>query len=212
MHTLMVSVSKTQKNGFAMFHGGDVQNVEGTPSNEETPDYQKLVDQYNKLSVPNESAGWGDKKQCQYTPPNPDFKKDEWFSTCDSTFRKVDSREGAICNNEGTLCDVFTPDVIGIPETELCDGNTAFKLKEDKNVDDSSSSGGGSSNNKKKIDQTTKNVTVWIVVGVFGGVIVLMFIMLCLRNTCDKTKGAKTSDFVELPHMNLPPIPDSKHD
>merc|ERR1712224_251233 len=29
------------KNGFAMFHGGDVQNVEGTPSNEETPDYQK---------------------------------------------------------------------------------------------------------------------------------------------------------------------------
>merc|ERR1719215_1941394 len=73
-------------NGFAMFHGGDVQNVEGTPSNEETPDYQKLVNQYDKLSVPKESADWSDKKQCQYTPPNPDFKKDEWFSTCESTF------------------------------------------------------------------------------------------------------------------------------
>lgn len=200
-------VVKQDGDGFAIFKGGDRTDIQGEPSNKATPDYQNLVDKYDDLKVPQETASWDTDKQCQYSPPNSDFTESDWFGTCSTTFRKVDTREGAICNDNGTSCDVFTPDVIDTPEEKLCSGNTAFKLDEDKDIDDTSSDK-ADKDSKTKSDEKARSYIVWIFVAVFGGIIVLMLLLLCLRNTFDKTTREK--HFTELPAMNLPPLPEER--
>jgi hypothetical protein len=199
-------VKQDKSTGFAIFHGGSNSDITGQPSNQATPDYQKLVDQYDDLKIPKDPASWESDKQCQYTPPNPDFKESDWFGTCDSTFKKVQSREGAVCNDQGTTCDVFTPDVIATPEKDICNGNTAFKMSEDPNIDDSSAGSSGSKPSKTNSD--TENLAVWVIVGVFGGIIGIILLMLCLRNVFDRYRPTKADTFVALPAMNLPRIPD----
>lgn len=122
---------------FPLFAGGSMDPL-GEPSKKPTADYTNLVKAFAQSPINKEVAGWKSDKKCEWVPkdlfkPDASNKRasaDGWIlPSCDSKSLKVvnrdtwiaASREGAICNDQGTPCDVvLKKKVSGASQVDLC--------------------------------------------------------------------------------------------
>nr|CCA14303.1 glycoside hydrolase putative [Albugo laibachii Nc14] len=122
---------------FPLFEGGSMDPL-GVPSKEGTADYTNLVKAFATTPIFKEVADWEADKKCEWVPKNPfqpdvsnkRASKDGWIlPSCSSkSLQVVDgdtwiaaTREGGICNDKGTTCDVVVKDKISsATQVDLC--------------------------------------------------------------------------------------------
>ncbi|DBA03226.1 TPA: hypothetical protein N0F65_011585 [Lagenidium giganteum] len=122
---------------YPMFTGGDAE-ITGKPSDTATTDYTNLKDMFKAHKPYSDPADWTKDTICTWAPDpkttvdaatNPRASKYEWIpSTCDADYMKVASndtwitktREGAVCSDDGSKCDVPISSEVGTTQSSIC--------------------------------------------------------------------------------------------
>jgi hypothetical protein len=121
---------------FPMFTGGSVE-ISGKPSNNPTADYKNLKAAFAKYIPYSDPAEWSSGDKCKWVPTmntkissaNERVTENGWIlPDCDNPAIKLDkddtwitkTREGAICADDGSTCDVMISSKIGTTQEDLC--------------------------------------------------------------------------------------------
>ncbi|TMW60613.1 hypothetical protein Poli38472_000655 [Pythium oligandrum] len=124
---------------FPMFSGGSLDPLE-EPSSKASTDYTNLKSQFDKYSPFKETAKWTDSTKCKWAPEveesisstNKRATKSGWIvDSCSSDVLKLadtdswvaKSREGIVCNDDGSKCDVAITSALGTTQEDICGGD-----------------------------------------------------------------------------------------
>ncbi|KAE9035228.1 hypothetical protein PR002_g7691 [Phytophthora rubi] len=121
---------------FPMFTGGSTDFL-GTPSSKSTTDYTNLKAMFAKYSGYTDNAAWTDSTKCTWKPTletttqstNTRATKYGWIvSSCSASNLKLtssdswtcSSREGVVCTDDGSTCDVKLSSSVGTTQEDIC--------------------------------------------------------------------------------------------
>lgn len=125
--------------GFPMFTGGSLDSL-STPSNTPTGDYANLKSQFSTYSSYSDPATWTDSTKCTWAPKvsesisstNTRASQSGWIvSSCSSVkIASTDtwiakSRQGAVCDDNGNVCEVRVSKAVGTTQNSICGGTTS---------------------------------------------------------------------------------------
>ncbi|KAI9907291.1 hypothetical protein PsorP6_004172 [Peronosclerospora sorghi] len=121
---------------FPMFTGGSTDFL-SEPSSKPTTDYKNLKAQFAKYSGYKDDAKWTDKTKCTWQPTletktqasNKMATEHGWIArSCSADYLKIkssdswtcSSREGVVCTDTGSTCDVAIKGRIGTTQEDIC--------------------------------------------------------------------------------------------
>ncbi|KAE9151272.1 hypothetical protein PF001_g4409 [Phytophthora fragariae] len=96
---------------FPMFTGGSTDFL-GTPSSKSTTDYTNLKAMFAKYSGYTDNAAWTDSTKCTWKPT--------LETTTQSTNTRATNREGVVCTDDGSTCDVKLSSSVGTTQEDIC--------------------------------------------------------------------------------------------
>ncbi|KAL4125251.1 hypothetical protein PRIC2_008836 [Phytophthora ramorum] len=203
---------------FPMFTGGSTDFL-STPSSKSTTDYTNLKAMFAKYSGYTDDAAWTDSTKCTWAPT--------LETKTQSTNEQATNREGVVCTDSGATCDVKLSSAVGTTQEDICG---TYEVTSGGGTCESTSDCGGNgqckeSNGTKSCsclscytgtDCSVKDIsscatlsssdtapqTIFVGVGVFLGVMAVVFIALGVAAAKKKAETDRLAQAVKAGGTN----------